>query len=848
MSGLSSRVSSSMKGITAVVAAAAAAIASLGIGSAVQDAMKVEAMAGQLGRTMGSNAKEFEQWAKTTAASFGLARTEAIQFGALYSQMISDFSKSTKETMQSTQNVLKAAAIISQSTGRDMADVADRIRSAFNQEADAADELGINVRVAALESSDAFKKLANGKQWADLSQSTQRQIILTQLLSETSRRYGDTLQNNTMRRHLEFTAQLKNAKTALGEAFLPIYNAVLPALTKMANYLVTASTAIAGFTQALFGGGTKGAQQQTEVVKSLGSAYEDAGEKASRSVASFDEINQLSESSGGGSAASSSESKSSEAEADVAQSQDAAGRFTKMAEKFKKAIAPLIDGFRDVGDQAKKLWDVIKNLVPWDELLDKLGEITIIRWAGALKVDEGILQSLRGVLEILKGIVTMDFKTWWEGVKNVWAGMGKIIIGLFQNLTGIDVEKAFDEFKKMLAEKWADIKADVESLFPGITKAVKEGWEELTNWESWSKVVEKISQGWKDIKDGIGGAWSGIRKALSEAWNKLFDGTEITWDEVKTTVAKLWTDIDAAVSPAWTKIRNGVNEAWQGFTDGKNIVWESVKTAVEGVWEAIKTGAVIKWVEIRTAVKEVWDSFTNGSVIAWKSVENIVSGAWEDIKKISAVKWIEIRTAVKDIWSTFTDGNTILWDSVETKVSEIWGSVKEETDLVWEGMKQTVKEAVNWIIDKIDNFIDAYNSIEISIPVIDLPLVGKVGGGTIGVPQIPRIPKLARGGLATGPTLAMVGDNPGAMNDPEVISPLSKLQAMLDVRDESMADSIASAIGSAVMTAMQTGGQSRSGQQGDIVLQIDGVAFARLMNAYNANESKRIGGSMMTIT
>lgn len=36
--------------------------------------------------------------------------------------------------------------------------------------------------------------------------------------------------------------------------------------------------------------------------------------------------------------------------------------------------------------------------------------------------------------------------------------------------------------------------------------------------------------------------------------------------------------------------------------------------------------------------------------------------------------------------------------------------------------------------------------------------------------------KLATGGLAYGPTLAVVGDNPGASSDPEVVAPLSKLR------------------------------------------------------------------------
>ena len=41
------------------------------------------------------------------------------------------------------------------------------------------------------------------------------------------------------------------------------------------------------------------------------------------------------------------------------------------------------------------------------------------------------------------------------------------------------------------------------------------------------------------------------------------------------------------------------------------------------------------------------------------------------------------------------------------------------------------------------------------------------------------VPALANGGLVYGPTYAMVGDNPNAGTDPEVIAPLSKLQAML---------------------------------------------------------------------
>lgn len=55
-------------------------------------------------------------------------------------------------------------------------------------------------------------------------------------------------------------------------------------------------------------------------------------------------------------------------------------------------------------------------------------------------------------------------------------------------------------------------------------------------------------------------------------------------------------------------------------------------------------------------------------------------------------------------------------------------------------------------------------------------LAAIAAGATITGIAKDRIPKLATGGLAYAPTLAVVGDNAGAANDPEVIAPLSKLR------------------------------------------------------------------------
>lgn len=54
--------------------------------------------------------------------------------------------------------------------------------------------------------------------------------------------------------------------------------------------------------------------------------------------------------------------------------------------------------------------------------------------------------------------------------------------------------------------------------------------------------------------------------------------------------------------------------------------------------------------------------------------------------------------------------------------------------------------------------------------------VAAVAAGQVFMNLAKKPIKLAQGGLAYGPTMAVVGDNPGAANDPEVVAPLSKLR------------------------------------------------------------------------
>ena len=102
---------------------------------------------------------------------------------------------------------------------------------------------------------------------------------------------------------------------------------------------------------------------------------------------------------------------------------------------------------------------------------------------------------------------------------------------------------------------------------------------------------------------------------------------------------------------------------------------------------------------------------------------------------------------------------------------------------------------MNSVRAPINELIGGLNSIKNKIPLAHA------------LPNIPKIPAFAQGGITSGPMLAMVGDNVGGR---EVIAPLDRLQSMLT---------------NSVLQAMQMGNTGNQGNTGDVVLNIDGRSF-----------------------
>jgi TP901 family phage tail tape measure protein len=132
------------------------------------------------------------------------------------------------------------------------------------------------------------------------------------------------------------------------------------------------------------------------------------------------------------------------------------------------------------------------------------------------------------------------------------------------------------------------------------------------------------------------------------------------------------------------------------------------------------------------------------------------------------------------------------WDVIKAKIMELWGKFKEflgniktkfaaEWAAAWEGIRDKfgsifgslgdlLKKPMNAVISIFNSVISKINGLSIDIP----DWVPKWGGKSFGA-NIPQIPQLAAGGIATKPTMAMIGEG----REDEAVLPLSKLKNMV---------------------------------------------------------------------
>ena len=217
-----------------------------------QMALEVTAAVNQIKRQMGESSQTFLKWVNDNANAMNMGVGEATKYGAVYSNLFSGFIKDSNKLSAYTAKMLQTSAVVAEGSGRSITDVMERIRSGLLGNTEAIEDLGINVNVAMIQSTEAFKRFANGQSWDQLDYQTQQQIRLMAILEQATAKYGTTLSQSVNGRISLFKSLLKDAALNVGNAFLPIVNAVMPILNSFAMVLKNVTAKLAEFIALMF--------------------------------------------------------------------------------------------------------------------------------------------------------------------------------------------------------------------------------------------------------------------------------------------------------------------------------------------------------------------------------------------------------------------------------------------------------------------------------------------------------------------------------------------------------------------------------------------------------------------
>ena len=180
-------------------------------------------------------------------------------------------------------------------------------------------------------------------------------------------------------------------------------------------------------------------------------------------------------------------------------------------------------------------------------------------------------------------------------------------------------------------------------------------------------------------------------------------------------------------------------------------------------WDTVKAKAD----ELGARISAIWANIDGAVTAAISAISErfpllgaVLSGVWTSIQDC----WANIQAIFSNIISFIDNVFSGNWSAAWQNIVAIFGNVFGLIVNLAKTPINAVISAINWVLSKI-------NSISVTIP----DWVPGVGGTTLGF-NIPTIPALAAGGVATAPTLAMIGEG----GEPEAVLPLSRLAALLD--------------------------------------------------------------------
>lgn len=176
--------------------------------------------------------------------------------------------------------------------------------------------------------------------------------------------------------------------------------------------------------------------------------------------------------------------------------------------------------------------------------------------------------------------------------------------------------------------------------------------------------------------------------------------------------------------------------------------WDEVKETLLWTWDLLKERFGVFVENIVNMVS----NFTSNILDKIKGFVDAYIGFWSGLfEKVGNI----LKTAI-DLYVSFWTGlfNTVIGaiqsfnDMVIGAWTSVWNGLANIASNAFNGVIDAIKAGINLAISAINGFINGVNS---TADVADI-----IPG--VSIPDIPNIPMLAKGGIVTKPTLAMIGE------------------------------------------------------------------------------------------
>ena len=292
---------------------------------------------------------------------------------------------------------------------------------------------------------------------------------------------------------------------------------------------------------------------------------------------------------------------------------------------------------------------------------------------------------------------------------------------------------------------WTNMKAEALDLITPAIEWLSEKIQVLTNYLSEHEGVATLLQA---VVVGLAGAFTILAGALLisnliDMVRKAFSLLNLTMlgNPIVLVVAGI-TALVLAFVTLWKK-SDAFREFWINL-------WKTIKDTAKKAWEAISG-----------FFSSAWDLIQK----IWNGAKDFFSGIWEGVKSVFSNVVTFYSTVFSDAFSAIKDA----FSGVKSFFSDVWTSIKQIFSNVGTTIGKAITKAVSGAVNKvlstavriINGFISAINNA--------IGVINAIPGVKIGKLSKLSVPKMAKGGVVDGATLAMIGEN-----GKEAVVPLEK--------------------------------------------------------------------------